>query len=67
MWECYLGKLQDIQRFKGSMTQLQSIVGDFEEKKGHCNAKLLFMMANYEIVEFIAIMQRLIDKFTIYF
>ena len=25
------------------------------------------MMANYEIVEFIAIMQRLVDKFTISF
>ena len=29
--------------------------------------KLHFMMANHEIVEFIAIMQRLIDKLIVFF
>ena len=39
--------------------------GGLEKNEGHWNVKWQFMMAKYEIVEFIAIMQHLIGKFTI--
>ena len=42
------------------MTRLQNIVEGLEKKWGQCNIKLQTKMANYEIVEFIAIMQSLI-------
>ena len=47
---------------KGNMTHLQNIVGVLKRNK----LIVMFMtvlMANYEIVEFIFIMQSLIDKF----
>ena len=56
--------------FKGSMTHLQNFVGGLEKKWGNykvTNVKWQFMVANYEIVEFIAVIQRLIDNFTIFF
>ena len=46
------------------MTYLQNIVGCLEKKYRHCNMKWKVLMANYKKVEFIEIMQRLIDKFT---
>ena len=59
-------------KFKRSVTNLQNIVGGggggvLKRKKGNCNTKLQFMVANYESVEFIVIMQHLIDKYTIFF
>ena len=43
------------------MSHLQNIVNGLDKKEAHCNVKWQFMMANYEIVEFIAIMKRLIE------
>ena len=41
--------------------------GDLENYEGHCNVKRQLMMANFEIVEFITIVQHLIDKVKIFF
>ena len=46
---------------------LQNIMGGLEKKHSHCNMTWQLMMANYEIVEIVAIMQRLIDKFMTFF
>ena len=49
------------------MTHLQIIVGILKGNV-HCNVNdVTFIMANHEIIEFIAIMQRWIDKFKINF
>ena len=46
------------------MTHLQNRVGALKRiVYGHCNVKLQFMMANYEIDEFIVVLQDLIENF----
>ena len=46
---------------EGSMTHCKTSWG--LAKQGNCDVQLQLMMANYEDVEFIAIMQPLIDRF----
>ena len=49
-------------QFNGSMKHLQNIVWVLKRNKIIVNIKSQFVMANYEIVEFSAIMQCLINK-----